>query len=69
MYYGLDIYSKASKKMFAYHSSDSRKDILHLKKMYDTNEFVYIKECYGETDADKQIYRESSKYGSTTATS
>ena len=69
MYYGLDIYSKASKKMFAYHSSDSRKDILHLKKMYGTNEFVYIKECYGETDADKKIYRESSKYGSTTATS
>ncbi len=69
MYYGLDIYSKASKKMFAYHSSDSRKDILHLKKMYDTNEFVYIKECYGETDADKKIYRESSKYGSTTVAS
>jgi hypothetical protein len=55
--------------MFAYHSSDSRKDILHLKKMYDTNEFVYIKECFGETDEDKEIYRESSKYGGTTVAS
>jgi hypothetical protein len=55
--------------MFAYHSSDSRKDILHLKKMYAKNNFVYIKECFGETDEDKQNYRESAKYGSTTATS
>lgn len=69
MYYALDIYSKNTKKMFAYHSSDSRKDILHLKKMYDKNEFVYIKECFGETDEDKQNYRQSAKYGSTTATS
>jgi len=69
MYYALDIYSKSNKKMFAYHSSDSRKDILKLKEMYSKNDFVYIKECYGETDADKQIYRESSKYGSTTIAS
>lgn len=64
MYYALDIYSKATKKMLAYHSSDSRKDILHLKKMYAKNNFVYIKECFGETDEDKQNYRESDKYGS-----
>lgn len=64
MYYGLDIYSKNTKKMFAYHSSDSRKDILHLKKMYANNNFVYIKECFGDTDEDKQKYRESDKYGS-----
>lgn len=69
MYYGLDIYSKNTKQMFAYHSSDSRKDILHLKKMYATNEFVYIKECFGETDEDKEIYRQSSKYGSTSVAS
>ena len=69
MYYALDIYSKTTKKMFAYHSSDSRKDILYLKDLYAKNEFVYIKECYGETDADKKIYRESSKYGGTTVAS
>ena len=64
MYYGLDIYSKSKKKMFAYHSSDSRKDILHLKKMYAKNEFVYIKECFGDTDEDKHNYRQSDKYKS-----
>lgn len=69
MYYGLDIYSKNTKKMLAYHSSDSRKDILHLKKMYATNEFVYIKECFGETDEDKEIYRQSTKYGDTSIAS
>tara|TARA_E500000318_G_scaffold49201_1_gene46255 strand:+ start:362 stop:571 length:210 start_codon:yes stop_codon:yes gene_type:complete len=69
MYYGLDIYSKNTKKMLAYHSSDSRKDILHLKKMYATNEFVYIKECFGETDEDKEIYRQSAKYGDTSIAS
>jgi len=69
MYYALDIYSKTTKKMFAYHSSDSRKDILKLKEMYDKNNFVYIKECYGETDEDKQTYRKSSKYGRTTVVS
>ncbi len=69
MYYALDIYSKATKKMFAYHSSDSRRDILYLKKMYDTNEFVYIKECFGETDEDKENYRQSAKYGDTSIAS
>ena len=69
MYYGLDIYSKNTKKMFAYHSSDSRKDILHLKKMYATNEFVYIKECFGDTDEDKENYRKSPKYGDTSVAS
>lgn len=69
MYYALDIYSKATKKMFAYHSSDSRRDILYLKKMYDTNEFVYIKECFGETDEDKENYRKSAKYGDTSIAS
>ena len=65
MYYALDIYSKTTKKMFAYHSSDSRKDILYLKDLYAKNEFVYIKECFGETDEDKEIYRKSAKYGDT----
>ena len=69
MYYALDIYSKATKKMFAYHSSDSRRDILYLHKMYDTNEFVYIKECFGETDEDKENYRQSAKYGDTSIAS
>ena len=69
MYYALDIYSKTTKKMFAYHSSDSRKDILYLKDLYAKNEFVYIKEYYGETDADKKIYRKSSKYGGATVAS
>ena len=69
MYYGLDIYSKNTKKMLAYHSSDSRKDILHLKKMYATNEFVYIKECFGDTDEDKENYRQSAKYGDTSVAS
>jgi len=69
VYYALDIYSKTTKKMFAYHSSDSRKDILYLKDLYAKNEFVYIKECYGETDEDKQTYRKSSKYGRTTVVS
>ena len=69
MYYALDIYSKATKKMFAYHSSDSRKDILYLKDLYDKNEFVYIKECFGETDEDKEIYRQSTKYGDTSVAS
>jgi len=69
VYYALDIYSKATKKMFAYHSSDSRRDILYLKKMYDTNEFVYIKECFGETDEDKENYRKSAKYGDTSIAS
>ena len=57
MYYALDIYSKTTKKMFAYHSSDSRKDILKLKEMYGKSDLIYIKECYGETDEDKQAYR------------
>lgn len=69
MYYALDIYSKATNEMLAYHSSDSRKDILHLKKMYAKNNFVYIKECFGETDEDKENYRQSAKYGNASATS
>ncbi len=69
MYYALDIYSKNTKKMFAYHSSDSRKDILYLKDLYAKNEFVYIKECFGETDEDKEVYRKSSKYGDTSIAS
>jgi hypothetical protein len=55
--------------MFAYHSSDSRKDILYLKDLYAKNEFVYIKECFGETDEDKEIYRKSAKYGDTSVAS
>jgi len=54
--------------MFAYHSSDSRKDILYLKDLYAKNEFVYIKECFGETDEDKENYRQSDKYGNASTT-